>query len=72
MSKIKVGDIVRWYDYYAEGNIIRDGGEGFITKIGTKGAATGSFYNVYRIRKQDEQVFHESCIELISIRRKNG
>lgn len=73
MSEIKVGDIVRWYDYYADGNIVRNGGKGFVTEIRGKSIYSGNCYSIYRIKEQDEQVFSESCIELISKKgEKNG
>ena len=29
----EIGDLVKWYDYYAEGDIVRDAGIGIVVKI---------------------------------------
>tara|TARA_R100000008_G_scaffold62854_1_gene40127 strand:- start:3251 stop:3487 length:237 start_codon:yes stop_codon:yes gene_type:complete len=31
--KFKKGDLVRWFEYYAEGDIVRDAGKGIITEV---------------------------------------
>ena len=31
--KYKVGDLVRWFDYYADGDIVKDAGKGIITEV---------------------------------------
>ena len=30
---IGIGDMVKWYEYYAEGDIVRDAGLGVVTRV---------------------------------------
>ena len=45
----EIGDLVRWYEYYAEGDIVRDGGVGII--LDNTVPATGAIQSVnYRVK----------------------
>jgi hypothetical protein len=32
-NDIRIGDLVKWFDYYAEGNIVRDAGHGLVIRV---------------------------------------
>ena len=63
------GDLVRWYEYYADGDIVRDGGVGVVLDNSTP--VTGTIQSVnYRVKvfcskKQHAQWFNVSEVELI-------
>ena len=53
---IKVGDLVRWFEMYAEGDIVKDGGLGSILErreIDVGGPYTYIQYEVWRFEKND-------------------
>ena len=65
---IEVGDLVRWFETYAEGDIVKDGGLGSILEIreiDTGGLYTYIQYEVWRFEKNDIVMFGPSQIEKI-------
>ena len=63
------GDLVRWYEYYAEGDIVRDGGVGIVLDNTTPVTGTIQSRN-YRVKvfcskKHVAQWFNVSEIELL-------
>ena len=63
------GDLVKWYEYYAHGDIVRDGGVGIVLEppVAQEGLIRSINYrvNVYCIKKYVAQLFHISEIDLI-------
>jgi hypothetical protein len=63
------GDLVRWYEYYADGDIIRNGGVGIV--LDNTAPVTGAIRSVnYRVKvfcskMHSARWFHISEIELI-------
>ena len=48
-TNYEIGDLVRWYEYYAHGDIIRDGGVGVVLENTTP--VTGAIRSVnYRVK----------------------
>ena len=68
-TNYEIGDLVRWYEYYAHGDIIRDGGVGVVLENTTP--VTGAIRSVnYRVKvfcskKHTAQWFNVSEIDLI-------
>ena len=53
---IKAGDLVRWFELYADGDIVKDGGLGSVLElreIDIGGALTYIQYEVWRFEKND-------------------
>jgi len=53
------GDLVKWFEYYADGDIVRDGGTGIVIDI----RATG--VKVFVTKKQRAQWFSIRDVDLI-------
>ena len=63
------GDLVRWYEYYAEGDIVRNGGVGIVLEkpppaIGSIRSINYSI-KVYCTKKHIAQWFDISAVDLI-------
>ena len=53
---IKAGDLVRWFELYADGDIVKDGGFGSVLElreIDIGGSLTYIQYEVWRFEKND-------------------
>jgi hypothetical protein len=63
------GDLVRWFEPYADGFMTRDTGRGIILERKKRdlGFATGPYitYRVYRTKYTDEMVFEGRELEII-------
>jgi len=58
-KKIEIGDLVKWFEYYADGDIVRDGGTGIVLEhISTR-------FKVFCTKKRLAQWFSIREIELI-------
>jgi hypothetical protein len=64
---VETGDLIRWYEMYADLMIVRDTGLGVILSKyeHTYGEWSSTIYKVYRLTKQDTVNLEESCIEKI-------
>ena len=59
IKKIEIGDLVKWFEYYADGEIVRNGGTGIVleqSKVNIK---------VFCTKKRHAQWFSIRDIELI-------
>jgi len=57
-----IGDLVKWYIYYADG-IVKQAGIGVI--VGKEKQAGFEFKKVYRLREQDIEMFSDFRLETI-------
>tara|TARA_R100000458_G_C8073176_1_gene111075 strand:- start:239 stop:457 length:219 start_codon:yes stop_codon:yes gene_type:complete len=57
-----MGDLVKWYIYYADG-IVKDAGIGVI--VGKEQLAGFEFKEIYRFKKQDIKRFLDSGLQAI-------
>lgn len=69
-SEFKPGELVKWYEQYADGNLIRDAGIGLLLDIKTwdLGFKDGPYhtYVVYRNKHQDTMTFEKNYIEKLT------
>ena len=61
IEEFAIGDLVKWYEPYADGDLIRDAGRGIILKknsyeLGFK-SVTYVNYEVYRTKHSDKMLF---------------
>ena len=60
--KFKRGDLVRWFDYYGEGDIVRDAGRGIIAEVNVLSVFNKYdhiTYQVYRAEYGDTAMYGE-------------
>ena len=70
---IKVGDLVRWFEMYAGGDIVKDGGLGSVLElreIDIDGWDTYIQYEVWRFEKNDIVMCGPNEVEKIKIPNK--
>ena len=70
---IKVGDLVRWFEMYAGGDIVKDGGLGSVLElreIDIGGWDTYIQYEVWRFEKNDIVMCGPNEVEKIKIPNK--
>jgi len=70
---IKVGDLVRWFEMYADGDIVKDGGLGSVLElreIDIGGWDTYMQYKVWRFEKNDIIMCGPNEVEEIKIPNK--
>lgn len=73
---VMVGDLVKWYEVYADGTLVKDVGTGIIMKIkdmnyyGGDGTHKNKLYDVYRFKHSDISSFIDNYIE--KLESKNG
>ena len=69
---VKVGDLVKWYELFADDTIVKDAGTGIIMKIknmnyyGGDGTHKNKLYDVYRFKHSDIHSFIDYNIELLT------
>jgi len=72
-EEINIGDLVKWYDYYAEGDIVRDAGWGLVLRIlqkpvppysGSKGKS--ELYLVQRMGRPNRDWYTSHSIDIIA------
>jgi hypothetical protein len=68
----KIGELVRWMEDYADGNIVKDAGIGILlgTKTYTYGDAAYRTYTVHRNKHNDIMHFSERDINKLTIKQK--
>jgi hypothetical protein len=72
----KVGDLVKWYELYADDTIVKDAGTGIVMKIknmnyyGGDGTHKNKLYDVYRFKHGDTHSFIDYNIEALTERYK--
>ena len=73
IEEINIGDLVKWYDYYAEGDIVRDAGLGMVLRIlqkpvppysGSKGES--ELYLVQRMGRPNQEWYASHAIDIIA------
>ena len=61
IEEFVIGELVEWYEPYADGDLIRDAGKGIILKKNSYelGFNTGTYinYEVYRTKHSDKMLF---------------
>jgi hypothetical protein len=66
---VPVGDLVKWYEVYADGTLVKDAGSGIIMKVkdmnyyGGDGTHKNKLYDVYRFKHSDIHSFIDHYIE---------
>ena len=69
MNQLEIGEIIKWYEPYADGYITKDSGLGLILKINKRdlGFTEGPYtnYTVYRNKHQDTMNFDVGELEKI-------
>ena len=63
IKKIEIGDLVKWFEYYADGDIVRDGGTGIVLECLT--TRNPLRIKVFCTKKRLAQWFSIREIELI-------
>ena len=63
----KVGDLIKWYETYAEPDIVKDAGIGIVINLQKKKYNNNKFmiYTVYRNKINDIMNFHERDLTTI-------
>mgnify|MGYP003140712765 CR=1 FL=1 len=63
----KVGDLIKWYETYAEPDIVKDAGIGIVINLQKKKYNNNKFmiYTVYRNKTNDIMNFHERDLTTI-------
>tara|TARA_B100000131_G_scaffold323231_1_gene380710 strand:- start:5109 stop:5330 length:222 start_codon:yes stop_codon:yes gene_type:complete len=63
----KVGDLVKWYELYADDTIVKDAGSGIIMKVKNMnyygGIYKNKLYDVYRFKHSDIHSFIDYNVE---------
>lgn len=74
LKNIEVGQLVTWYESYADGFMTRDSGQGIVLKINTHnyGFSSGPHksYIVYRNKHKDTMGFCAEELELLKSKTK--
>jgi len=69
-NKYKIGDLVKWYEYYADGDIVKDAGRGLVVQILNRSSEPWEgervLYLVYRNRKGTQEYYTGRDLELIA------
>jgi hypothetical protein len=64
---VKVGDLVKWYELYADETIVKDAGSGIIMKVKDMNYYGGDYknklYDVYRFKHSDIFSFIDYNVE---------
>ena len=55
----KIGDLVKWYEYYAEGDIVKDGGSGIVMELRTTNI------KIYCTKNSTSRWFSKRNVDLI-------
>ena len=69
INDIKIGDLVKWFEYYAEGDIVRDAGWGLVVRVleRSQPPLPGEFvlYLVHRVHRQGQEWYARCNIDLM-------
>ena len=60
IKKIEIGDLVKWFEYYADGEIIRNGGTGIVLE------QSNTNFKVFCTKKRIAQWYSIREIDLIN------
>lgn len=70
VEKFEIGELVKWYEPYADGDLVKDVGHGIIIKTNTYelGFSEGPYinYTVYRNKHNDTMRFEHRELEKIN------
>ena len=69
-NKYKIGDLVKWFDYYADGDIVKDAGAGLVVQIINRSSEPWPgervLYLVHRNSKGTQDWYTDRDMELIA------
>ena len=68
---IIIGQLIKWYELYADGYLVRDAGNGIVLNIDSRsypGYEPYSMYTVYRTKHNDTMIFPITELEQINIK----
>jgi|TARA_R110000824_G_scaffold293963_1_gene482275 hypothetical protein len=69
-NDIRIGDLVKWFDYYAEGDIVRDVGHGLVLRVlgRSQPPLPGEtvLYLVHRASRYGQEWYARRDIDLLS------
>ena len=65
MQNFQIGELVKWYETYDNGDLIKDAGMGVITQINQFG-----LFKVFRINKNDTVTLSDYEIEKVNRSKK--
>ena len=67
---IKIGDLVKWFDYYADGDIVKDAGVGIVLRQIDKSSNDWPdqqvLYLVYRMHRGTQEWYRLDDIDLMA------
>ncbi len=69
-ENIKIGQLIKWYELYAEGYLVKDAGNGIVLKVDKMshpGIESYNLYTVYRNKHNDTMKFPISELEQIEL-----
>lgn len=70
INDIKIGDLVKWFEYYAEGDIVRDAGWGLVVRVLERSQpphpGESVLYLVHRVHRQGQEWYTRHNIDLIA------
>ena len=66
-NNINIGDLVKWFSYYADGDIVKDAGHGLVLRISERLSPHGGpLFLVARPRHGDQQWYSRPNIDLVA------
>ena len=70
---MQIGDLVKWYDYYAEGDIVKDAGLGIVLRVIEKAKAlhplsyyADELYLIQRMNYHNQEWYTSHSIDIIA------
>ena len=70
INDIKIGDLVKWFEYYAEGDIVRDAGWGLVVRVLGRSQpplpGESVLYLVHRVHRQGQEWLTRHNIDLFA------
>ena len=67
---INIGDLVKWFDYYAEGDIVQDTGHGLVIRVLGKSQpplrGEAVLYLVHRASRYGQEWYTRADIDLLA------
>ena len=73
INDIKIGDLVKWFDYYDEGDIVRDAGWGLVVRVLGRSqpplpgeSVLYLVHRVHRVHRQGQEWYTRDNIDLIA------
>ena len=68
-NTINVGDLVRWFEYYADGDIVKDAGMGIVlrhTMISSGRPLQAVLYLVYHMQRGTQEWYRRDDLDIIA------